>query len=65
MWQEVLDEYKIMRVYTQDAIYGDVVKAKHIESGRLVVLKLVRNAAGSKDRTLKALRQLSILRKMT
>lgn len=65
VWQEVLDDYKIVRVFNQDPIDGDVVKAKHKETGRAVVIKLVRNAAASKDRTLKALRQLQILRKMT
>lgn len=65
IWQEVLDQYKLVKVFTQCSINGDVVKAKHKETGRYVIIKLIRNSTSTGERALKALRQLQFLRKMT
>ena len=63
-WKNVTKEYKLLQVLGQGT-GGQVIKAKHRESGQIVAVKKVEIAIEDLDHVKYVLREISILRQLS
>ena len=64
VWQTICHRYQPI-TFLGEGTFGQVVKARDLKSGKLVAIKLIRNAFSSNYESRKLLREIMILRQLT
>lgn len=64
VWDRCKSNYLLLKVLGTGT-YGQVVKAKDKKTGEIVAIKLIRDVYGNEYETIKVLREMQILRKLS